>query len=96
MAMVQLPLDNIPEERAQRLIIDNKPVLIQRFRLQHDFSDIIMSVQTAARMRVRQPLNDMAGTEMKLLADKKHDDRYGLPDTGRLMPDQNRFAAGSA
>ena len=95
MAMVQLPLDNIPE-RAQRLIIDNKPVLIQRFRLQYDFSDIIMPVQTAALMRVRQSLNDMAGTEMKLLADKKHDDRYGLPDTGGPTPDQNHFATGSA
>ena len=72
MAMVQFPLDNIPE-RVQCLIIDNKPILIERFRLQHDFSDIIMPVQTAALMRVRQPLDDMAGTEMKLLADKKHD-----------------------
>jgi len=66
--VIKLVIDDFLEW-FQVVVIDDKAKFIQRIGFQHQLRNIIMTMQAAAFMCVRQPVNNMAGAEMKLFGD---------------------------
>ncbi len=69
--MVQFVVDHFLEW-PQVVIINDKAILIQRLRVKNDLGNIVVSMQAAAFVCVRESLNNMAATEVKLFADSIH------------------------
>ena len=69
--MVQFFFDNV-FERTEGVVIDDKTNGVQGFRCKDDFRDVIVPVQPATRMTVRETFYDMAGAEVKLFGDRVH------------------------
>ena len=74
MSMVQFIVDDVFKQ-TEGIVIDDKPDWIQGFRSKDDFRDVIVSMQSATGMPIRESVKDMAGTELKLFRYCVHEKR---------------------
>ena len=73
--MVQFIVDDVFKQ-AERIVIDDKTDGIQGFRRKDDFRDVIVPMQSATGMPIRESVKDMAGTELKLFRYRIHEKRW--------------------
>ena len=71
MTVIKLVIDYVLEG-LQVMVIDDEAKFIQRIGFQHQLRNIIMPMQATAFMCVWQPVDDMAGAEMKLFGESIH------------------------
>ena len=75
--MVQFIVDDVFKQ-TERIVIADKPDGILGFRLKDDFCDVIVPMQSAAWVSIRESVKDMAGTELKLFRYCVHQKRWIL------------------
>lgn len=59
-------------ERLELAVVDDETHRVQRLGLQDKLHFVVMTVKTPTLVPLRQPLDNMAGTETKPLGDSVH------------------------